>query len=278
MTFIIRSAVVLLLSVFPAAVTAQIKVATVAWPLGWLAQELGGDAVDIIYPPGPEVDAEFWRPGIADIALFQGADLILLNGAGFAGWTERVSLPRRAVVRTTRGLEARFIATQAITHSHGGETHAHEGVASFTWMDPALLAAQGEIIAAALERRGVTPARDVLGALEALALRVAALPDAKVATSHPRYQYFAARAGFETLDLELEAGIAPDRSELERLKASGAVLILMEQAATLPQDSPLSDIVFPTFGKAAGEEDVLAIWSDALTALENVIEDTAGRR
>jgi zinc transport system substrate-binding protein len=245
---------------------AQVKVVSTAYPLGWLASELGGNAVSVSYPiPGDE-DAEFWRPSISSIAEIQQADVILLNGAGFAAWTDRVSLPRRALVLTTRGLENSFIATQAVTHSHGGDTHSHEGVASFTWMDPTLFARQGEAIATALRRRGVSVDESVLADLEALAERLTSLPSVTLATSHPRYQYLAARAGFETFDLEIEAGAAISDMDATKIAASGAKIVLLEAPAAMPDG--LTGIVWPTYGRAEGSEDILADWNAAMSALE----------
>lgn len=246
---------------------AQIKVVAVAYPLAWLASELGGSGVEVSYPVPADRDAEFWRPGISQIAEIQAADVILLNGAGFAGWTERVSLPRRAVVQTTRGLEDQFITIEAVTHSHGGDTHSHDATATFTWMDPALLAQKGVLIAAALERRGVAVDRAVLAELTNLADDIATLPAGAWATSHPRYQYLARRAEVELYELEAEAGADLSADELQAVANWPVDALLMERAPNTLPSVEIPVIVWPTFGAAASDADVLATWRAAYEQL-----------
>ena len=75
-------------------------------------------------------DPETWQPGIAELSALQEADLILLNGAGHYGWTERVSLPRSRTVDTSRAFADALIAVEGVTHSHGDEgEHSHGAIA-----------------------------------------------------------------------------------------------------------------------------------------------------
>ncbi len=71
--------------------------------------------------------------GIAAIAVIQGADLIVLNGAGFAAWTVKTSLPRWRIVDTSARFADQLISTETLTHLHGAEgAHSLTGVASYT--------------------------------------------------------------------------------------------------------------------------------------------------
>ena len=68
-----------------------------------------------------------WAPTGSDVAAYQRADLILLNGAGYAGWTELVSLPEQKTVNTSAGFSERFIVKAEEAHSHGSDDeHTHE--------------------------------------------------------------------------------------------------------------------------------------------------------
>ncbi|MEM6727439.1 MAG: metal ABC transporter substrate-binding protein, partial [Pseudomonadota bacterium] len=174
------------------------------------------------------------------------ADLILLNGAGFATWIDRVSLPRSRVVNTSRAIEDRFIVTESITHSHGdGGEHSHEGLASYTWLDPTLAAAQADAIAGALASRGLAAPNDVFAELAALTEELEALDaeaqealsgarDVPIIATHPRYQYFAARYGLSITALEWDAGAEPTADELADLQAmmdeTGARILIWEAA------------------------------------------------
>ena len=222
------------------------EIVAVNYPLLYMAERLAGDAAEVVYPVPGDVDPSFWRPRISDISAIQSADLILLNGAGFATWIDRVSLPRSRVVNTSAAVEDQFIVTQSITHSHGdGGEHSHEGLTSYTWLDPQLALAQAQAIATALSRKGLVAEDDVADRLAALTADLGAL-DAEAAASlgpaqsipmiatHPRYQYFARRYGLSITSLEWEAGAMPTEEELARLQelaeSTGARILIWEAA------------------------------------------------
>ena len=71
------------------------------------------------------------------ISDYQSADLILLNGANYAKWVNKVSLPRFRMVNTSAAFKDRYIeAAEMLTHSHGAEgKHGHEALAFTTWID-----------------------------------------------------------------------------------------------------------------------------------------------
>ncbi len=71
----------------------RLLVFTVNYPLEYFADRLGGDQVEVVFPAPPGGDPAFWSPDPDTIAAYQGADLILLNGAGYAKWLERATLP-----------------------------------------------------------------------------------------------------------------------------------------------------------------------------------------
>ena len=97
-----------------------------------------------------------------------GASLVLLNGAGYSGWLDKVSLKSDSLVPTSEALRDNWIALEdQVTHSHGpGGEHAHAGYAFTTWMDMSLARVQAESVAAALvsrwperDGRGIAPPR-----------------------------------------------------------------------------------------------------------------------
>ena len=120
----------------PAFAQNRATVAAVNYPLTYFAERLAGDRADVLFPVPDGSDPSFWRPGIADISAMQGADVIALNGAGFANWTTKVSLPRSRIVDTSKGFSDQYIKTETITHSHGENgQHSHTGTANYTWLD-----------------------------------------------------------------------------------------------------------------------------------------------
>ena len=67
---------------------------TINYPLQYFAQRIAGEHAQVISPGPADEDPAFWMPDTETIQRYQQADLILLNGAGYARWTKRVSLPR----------------------------------------------------------------------------------------------------------------------------------------------------------------------------------------
>jgi len=273
------------------------RAVAVSYALGYFTERLAGAALEVEFPVPDGSDPQFWRPGIEDISRIQTADLIVLNGAGFATWTAKASLPRGRIVETARGFSDRFISTETITHSHGQDgEHSHTGTASFTWLDQAQALRQAEAIADALAARGLVPEDDLssrrkalaedLRGLDAAAERLRPLAAGKVIiATHPRYQYLARAYGLDIRSLEWDAGAAPtpaQREELEALAAeTGASILIWEaappaEARAAVSEIGLTGIVFPTMatppdGKdyVAGMRTAIDDLTAALTAIGN---------
>jgi len=130
----------------------RLVVYTVNYPLQYFAQRIAGDRAKVVFPAPPNVDPAFWQPDAQTVVAYQGADLILLNGAGYAQWIDRVTLPRRRLVNTSAGFRERYLRVDdAITHSHGpAREHSHSGTAFTTWLDFSLAAEQARSISKAL--------------------------------------------------------------------------------------------------------------------------------
>lgn len=264
------------------------RVVVVNYALQYFTERLLDDTADVVFPVSADVDPSFWRPSIADISMIQSADLILLNGAGFATWVDRVSLPRSKVVNTTAGIEDQFIVTESITHSHGdGGEHSHEGLASYTWLDPALAIAQAEAIASAIIARELAQAGDVDANLAELRAELEALDeqtrialdglgDVAIIATHPRYQYFARRYGLSINTLEWEAGAMPNDAEIADLRAltteTQAQILIWEAtppvaAFELTQELGLQNVVFTPLAHGVNGHSFLDHIENAVSAL-----------
>ena len=184
----------------------RLLVYAVNYPLQYFAQRIAGEFAEVVMPVPPGVDPAFWQPDAAMISDFQSADIILLNGAGYAKWVSRVSLPRRKMVDTSAGFSEHYIDTEGgQTHSHGREgDHSHAGTAFTTWLDFRQAVEQARAVRDALSRlapeRGDIFAdnfldleRDLLELDTRLAAIVARDPEKPLLASHPVYQYLARR-------------------------------------------------------------------------------------
>ncbi len=90
-----------------------------------------------MFPAPADVDPAYWNPDVGTISAYQQSDLIFLNGAGYAKWVDKVSLPGSKLVNTSKKFKDQYISTEdAVTHSHGPKSgHANENVAFTTWID-----------------------------------------------------------------------------------------------------------------------------------------------
>ena len=269
---------------------ARLSVAAVNYPLAYFGERLAGDLAEVIFPVPPGTDPSFWRPGIADIAVIQAADLILLNGAGFADWTARTSLPRSRVVRTSAAFEDNFIATETVTHSHGdGGEHSHTGTASYVWLDFGQAAQQAITIALALTRAVPEAEEDISGNLDALIADLEALDERArqigaelagrpIIASHPRYQYFARAYGLDVDAVDWDAAAPPSDDQWQVLEA---MTDGMENGIFLWEAAPgaeaadriealgLTGVVFPPLANRPAEGDFLSGMQSALDRLRD---------
>jgi len=222
----------LLLLTIPTLSSAEpLSVYVVNYPLKYFAERNGGEHVKVTFPaPGGE-DPAYWTPDIATIRAYQRADLILLNGAGYAKWVQKVSLPRFRMFDTTRKLKDRYLTTEsAVTHSHGqsGE-HAHEALAFTTWLDFDLAAAQALAVTVALTRSQpkfkadfeagyLALEKDLMELDRQMKAIVARNPDLPVVVSHPVYDYLASRYNLNARAVHWEPDQVPTATQMKELK------------------------------------------------------------
>ena len=284
---------------FPRALSAQerLSIAAVNYPLAYFAERIAGEAGEVIFPVPVGQDPSFWRPGIADIAAFQSADMIVLNGAGFADWTARTSLPRSRLVITSRAFEDAFIATETVTHSHGdGGEHSHTGTASYTWLDFGQAAQQAQAIAAGLSRVAPDMAEAFDANLAALQADLAALGTAAealsgpaaelpVIASHPRYQYFARAYGLSLEAVDWDVAATPSEAQWAELaaiaEAQGARIFLWEGAPSPEAVARIAalgmvSVTFPPLANRPMEGDFLSHMQASLERLSAAMEGAAG--
>jgi zinc transport system substrate-binding protein len=268
----------------------KLTILTDSYPLAWFAQRIGGDRVEASFPAPAGTDPTFWKPDAATIARYQQADLILINGAGFAAWVDTATLPGSRVVDTSAAITDRLLQLEgAVTHSHGGMgEHSHAGYATCLWLDPALAKAQASAIAAALA--GARPDDKAafdqgLAALEAdldtLDARLAAVAGRIAQTpllfSHPVYSYLIRRYGLNARSLHWEPTEVPGHFALaqldEKLEGHPAKLLVWEAQPVAETVAELerrgiATLVFAPLAEAPPSDDYLAAMNENVARLE----------
>lgn len=214
----------------PAAGRRKPKVYAVNYPLDYFARRIGGDLVDVTFPVPADVDPAFWKPADAAVAEFQQADLILLNGAGYAQWTQLVSLPESRLVDTSASFADKLIRVDdGVVHSHGpGGEHSHQGLAFTTWLDPQLALLQAAAVHKSLVRLLPASAPELDASFQQLKtdlqqldqqleVIVARYRGEPLLASHPVYQYLARRCGWKLSSLHWEPDEMPDAGQWQAL-------------------------------------------------------------
>jgi len=209
----------------------SLTVYVVNYPLQYFAQRIAGNHANVVFPAPADEDPAFWTPDPETIAAFQKADLILLNGAGYARWVNKASLPRSKVVDTSTGFKDQYIKVDgAVTHSHGAEgKHAHEGVAFTTWIDFDLATRQARAIGDALSRMRpdlqeelqssyamlAKDLKEIDGAIKEI---VSKDPSPPLIGSHPVYDYFSRRYGLTMKSVHWEPDEVPSDAQWVELQ------------------------------------------------------------
>ncbi len=271
---------------------------TVNYPLAYFAERIGGDWVRVELPVPAGTDPAYWSPPPEEIAAYQGADLILLNGAGYASWVPRASLPEWKLVNTSAAVQGELIvADEAMVHSHGPEgEHEHENTAFTTWLDPTIAIEQASVIRDALIR--LQPAheadfdagfRELEGNLVELDRRferwAADWSGRPILASHPVYQYLARRYELDLRSVHFEPNVPPAADQWRSLRAltgeHPAEWMLWESEplpeirTRLKEDFGISTVVFDPVASRPATGDYLSVMranAERLEAMSTVQE------
>lgn len=209
----------------------KLNIYTVNYPLQYFAQRIAGEYANVVFPAPPHADPAFWMPDKQTISDYQKADLVLLNGAGYAGWVKKASLPRLRQVDTSASFADGYIAVKdTVTHSHGpAGGHSHAGTAFTTWLDFHQAVQQAESVMQALvkkqpadkaefERNFAALRKDLMALDLELQKTVAGRPGQPMLASHPVYQYLARRYMLHLEDVQWEPETVPSDDQWQQLR------------------------------------------------------------
>jgi zinc transport system substrate-binding protein len=227
---LVTIASLLLFSTATAGESEKLTIYVVNYPLQYFAERIAGEHAAVVFPAPADVDPAYWMPDAKTISDYQRADLILLNGANYAKWVNKVSLPRFRMVNTSAAFKDRYIETaEMLTHSHGAEgEHGHEALAFTTWIDFSLAAEQAKAIAKALSRKKPALRDTFQSNYEELARELLKLDrDIKeivskdqsrpLVVSHPVYDYFARGYGLNIRSVHWEPDEIPTTEQMVEL-------------------------------------------------------------
>jgi len=266
------------------------QVYTVNYPLAYFAERIAGETVKVVLPVPPDVDPAFWSPDAETVADYQQADLVLLNGAGYAAWLRRATLSRSRLVDTSDALADKLIPVDdTATHSHGpGGDHSHKGTAFTTWLDMDFAIGQARAVFDALVRlrpeketdfrERLTELEKELGELDTK-LKVVAerIGDQPLVFSHPVYQYLERAYDLNGRSVHWEPDEAPGddqwRELFELLSARSAAWMIWEDeplpdTVTRLKGMGIESLVFRPCGNRPAEGNFVRVMLENVSALE----------
>jgi len=268
----------------------KIRVAVVNYPLKYFTERIGGDFIEVLYPVPADVDPAYWYPGEEAISIFHKADVIFLNGAGYAHWLNTVSLPGSKLHNTSAALHDQFIGIEGqTTHTHGPEgEHAHGETAFTTWLDPLLAIEQAEAINGTLS--GVLPEKkeslnvrfqslkeDLQAIDREIESIVSLLADQALLFSHPVYQYLEKRYSLQGKSVHWEPDQFPDAemwNDLENMLGTFAVKWMVWEGEPMTKtveklkEYDIESIVFAPCGNTPEKGDYLTVMKQNIYNLQ----------
>lgn len=270
-----------------------LQVYAVNYPLAWAAGELVGDAAEVHFDLPAGIDPAYWEPAVELLTPWQEADLILLNGAGYASWLGRVSLRGSTQVETSQAFSDDLIPAEAgPVHSHGptGE-HSHGAMAFTLWLDLEQFGLQVQAVADALGKRMpeateaiVRRNQELQQQLKLMDERLArlgeSLASAPLLYSHPVYQYLNRRYQLNGVAVHWE----PDQvlgsvalAQLDEILAGHPARLMLwedeplaETRAALEQRG-IEVVVYQPMGNRPVSGDFVSVMQTNINALETAV-------
>lgn len=272
------------------------QVYAVNYPLAYFAERIAGASIHVVFPAPPDVDPAYWSPSADIIADYQQADLVLLNGAGYAAWIQRATLSKSRLVDTSAALADRLIPVDnALTHTHGPSgDHSHRGNAFTTWLDMDMSVGQLRAVFNELVhlrpdkepefREGMRELESELRNLDKRLKDVAErIGDRPLVFSHPVYQYLerAYALNGESVHWEPQEMPGDDQwRELSVLLTRHAAGWMIWEGEPLPdvvnrlRSMGIESIVFRPCGKRPDQGNFLRVMLENVMALEQAFPES----
>jgi ABC-type Zn uptake system ZnuABC Zn-binding protein ZnuA len=277
----------------------RLRVLATTADLASLATAIAGDLVEVRTLVLPPADPESFEPRVRDLALVDGAALVLRVGLGFDGWLDRLlrrSGPapageRAAVVDVSAGIP--------LLEVHGRDPFARDGhphgmANPHYWLDPGNAARMTATIGSAVASQCPAAGEALRARRERFLLelgdrmagwqhRLAPARGAAVLAYHNTWPYFARRFHLNVVGfVEAKEGVTPSaahfaallslarRSQVRAILQAGNEPRQLTQALAARLEIPLVHLA-PGVGSVAGAGDYLACMEHNVGALAGAL-------
>lgn len=231
----------LLMGVQSAAADEPLPVVSTIGMIGQVADQLGGECVDVTTLMGPGVDPHLYRASARDVATFQNGEVILYAGYSLEGQLGDV-LKHLSATRPTVAVSEGGIEEADLIHVDGG-TYS---IDPHLWMDVGLWSQTVPVIVSTLSEARpdcgdaiADNAEDYLAQMTALDdwIRgsIATIPETQriLVTAHDAFNYYGRAydievAGIQGVSTETETGVADIRAMTDIVVERGVPAVFIE--------------------------------------------------
>ena len=271
----------------------QLNIYTVNYPVKFFTKSIAGNHAKVTLPTPTDIDPAFWSPKAEDIINLQQADMIMLNGANYAKWLPKVSLPLSKLNNTSVDFRDAYIAlNEDVTHNHGsGGKHSHTGTAFTTWLDFSLAEKQASFVLNALSRKkpslssefkkNFLPLQQSLQNFDKELTEIGKkLNSQALLASHPVYQYMKKRYSLNLESVHWEPEDAPTDEQwntlTQILESHSAKWMLWEgkpatETVLKLEKLGIKSIVFSPVANTPDAGDFISIMRDNIKRLKTII-------
>ena len=247
--------------------TNKLKVTTSFYPLTYLAEQIGGDQVQVttLTPPGAE--PHDFEPSTRDVAELENQDLILLNGGGLEGYGEKI----RANIDSKK--------TQLV---FVGETLMTIPQDPHVWLDPVLYSKEANIIAAAYIKKDPAHAALYTSNVKAIQKELSLLNDVfnkeliqceqkTIITSHTAFAYLVKRYNLKQITL---TGLSPEQEPSAKTLADVAQFAKENKLRYIFFEELVSPSLADTIAKEVGAQMLVLSPLEGLTKESQLAKKT----
>lgn len=250
--------------------------------LGDVVSKLLGDAAAVVTIMPTGADPHEFQPSAREVATITGADVLVVNGAGFeAGLDDTIESAERDGVPVCTAIDSVDTIDLPDGASHddedGADDHDESGVDPHFFTDPARMADAAEgltdcVLASvpALDNAEIdTSSAAYVAELEALDAEVEAtlepVPQERrtLVTNHEVFGYFADRYGFEIAGVIVPSGSTQSEADAAGLAAL-ADMIESEDVPAIFADTSASDQLADALAAEVGDIEVVELFSESL--------------
>lgn len=276
----------------------KIHIVTSFYPLAELAEQVGGDLVEVknLVPPGAE--PHDFEPSPKDILAINTADLVVVNGVGFEPWAEKVlpTLESKGVkvldvskvipelLQPTEEADHEAMTDEEDTHEHEEEhdeeeehEHEHEHFAydPHFWLDPILYMNQAKAMEKSLSEIAPKHAENFVKNVDAYVAQLKTLDTEfsnglkscklhEIVTNHAAFGYLAKRYNLTMLPI---SGLSPDSEPSPKRLGELTELVKKDAIKIIFTETLMSPKVSETLAKEAGVQTMV------LNPLEGLTDD-----